>query len=185
MNIKKAIIVTAIVGGIGYLIYKGTQKTLEAKAFVNNLNFDIKVASCKVQNSKIVLKLNIDFINPSKMSVSFQKPNVIINYNGSELTRSKISTDIVTIKAQSTSRLSNMTFEIPLMTFSMLSIVADMLAKITEGVRLDRTKTVAENAKNIVAALSDNAMKKLLPLLEVKLLTYIGDNPIEYTTKLV
>lgn len=184
MNIKKTVIVLALVGGIGYLIYKGTQKTLEAKAFVNNLNFDIKVASCKVQNSKIILKLNIDFINPSKMSVSFQKPNVIINYNGSELSRSKISTDIVTIKAQSTSRLSNMTFEIPL-SFSMLSIIADMLAKVTEGVRLDRTKSVGDNAKNVIAMLSDNAMKKLLPLLEVKLLTYIGDNPIEYSTKLV
>jgi len=185
MDAKKWIIGIAVAGTIGYLIYKGTQKTLEAKAFVDHLNFDIKVASCKIQSSKLILKLNIDFINPTKMSVSFQKPNVTIKYNGSELARSKVSTDIVTIKPEGASRISNMTFEIPLLNFSMLSIFADMMAKITEGFRIDRTKTVVENAKNLIALLSDNAMKKLLPLLEVSLLTYIGSNPISYTTKLV
>ena len=115
MNVKKVLIGTAIAAVVGYLIYKGTQKTFEAKAFVDQLNFNIKLGKIAIQNKKLVIKLNIEFINPTKLSVSFEKPTVQIKYNGSVLAQSKISKDIVTIKPQGMSVLKDMTFEIPIL----------------------------------------------------------------------
>ncbi len=184
MNVKKVLIGTAIAAVVGYIIYKGTQKTIEAKAFVDQLNFNIKLGKIAIQNKKLVIKLNIEFINPTKLSVSFEKPTVQIKYNGSILAQSKVSSDIVTIKPQGMSMLKDMTFEIPILSLQTVSLFADMLAKAGEGFKFDKNAKLTENITNLINTLSNNVLSKLLPLLEVAMVVYVGDIAIPYSTKL-
>lgn len=184
MNVKKVLIGTAIAAVVGYLIYKGTQKTIEAKAFVDQLNFNIKLGKIAIQNKKLVIKLNIEFINPTKLSVSFEKPTVQIKYNGSVLAQSKISKDIVTIKPQGMSVINDMTFEIPILSLKTVSLFADMLSKAGEGFKFNKNAKLKDNITNLINTLSNNVLTKLLPLLEVAMVVYVGDIAIPYSTKL-
>lgn len=177
--------------GAAYLIYKAAQKTSEYTAFYNQLAINVKPKSIKLDGkilqplkAKLIIKLDVEFINPTKTSISFQKPNVIIKYKDTELARSKVSTDIVTIQPQGTSRISDITFEIPLANSTTLSTLTDMIRTVGTGVFTTQGGNTATNISAIISALSNNVLTKLMPLLTVDLLTYIGDMPITYTQKL-
>ena len=117
-------------------------------------------------------------------AVSFEKPTVQIKYNGSVLAQSKISKDIVTIKPQGMSVLKDMTFEIPILSLQTVSLFADMLSKAGEGFKFDKNAKLTENITNLINTLSNNVLTKLLPLLEVAMVVYVGDIAIPYSTKL-
>lgn len=177
--------------GAAYLIYKAAQKTSEYTAFYNQLAINVKPKSIKLDGkllqplkAKLVIKLDVEFINPTKTSISFQKPNVIIKYKDTELARSKVSTDIVTIQPQGTSRISDITFEIPLANSTTLSTLTDMVRTVGAGVFTTQSGNIATNISAIISALTNNVLTKLMPLLTVDLLTYIGDMPITYSQKL-
>lgn len=177
--------------GAAYLIYKAAQKTSEYTAFYNQLAINVKPKSIKLDGkllqplkAQLIIKLDVEFINPTKTSISFQKPNVIIKYKDTELARSKVSTDIVTIQPQGTSRISDITFEIPLANSTTLSTLTDMIRTVGAGVFTTQSGNIATNISAIISALTNNVLTKLMPLLTVDLLTYIGDMPITYSQKL-
>ena len=177
--------------GAAYLIYKAAQKTSEYTAFYNQLAINVKPKSIKLDGkllqplkAQLIIKLDVECINPTKTSISFQKPNVIIKYKDTELARSKVSTDIVTIQPQGTSRISDITFEIPLANSTTLSTLTDMIRTVGAGVFTTQSGNIATNISAIISALTNNVLTKLMPLLTVDLLTYIGDMPITYSQKL-
>ena len=177
--------------GAGYLIYKVAHKTAEYTAFVNQLAINIKPKSIKLDGkilkptqAKIIIKIDVEFINPTKTSFSFQKPNVVIKYKDTELARSKVSTDIITLQAEGTSRISDITFEIPLADTNTLSILVDMIRTVGTGVFINQNQNILTNVTTVFNTLSNNVLTKLLPLISADLLVYVGDIPISYSQKL-
>ncbi len=177
--------------GAGYLIYKIVNTTAEASAFVNQLQFNIKPSSIKLDGKilspasvKLIIKVDVEFINPTKTSVSFQKPNVTLKYKNAVFAQSKISTDMVTINPFGTSRIKDITFEIPLFSSGTLTTIIDMLKTAGTGISVNANDTLANKLMTVFSLMSNNVLTKLLPLLEVSLITYIGSTPITYSTKL-
>lgn len=181
--LKKILIGTGILAG-GYLIYKIATASAEANAFVTNLNFNIKPSGIKLSGTNLVVKIDVEFINPTNTSVSFRKPMVTINYRGSVLAQSKVSTDIVTIQPNGVSRIKDITFNIPLTNLSILSSVIDMVKTVKSDIKIDQNATLVQKLSQLASGLSSNAITKLLPLLEVSMLVYVSDIPIPYSTKL-
>lgn len=177
--------------GGGYLIYKIANTAAEVNAFYNQLSINIKPRTIKLDGkileplkSKLVIKIDVEFINPTKTSISFQKPYVVLKYKDSELTRSKTSSDIVKIEAEGTSRIQDITFEIPLGDITTINIITDMIRTTGTGVFVDANNSLFKNVTTIFQTLTNNVLTKLLPLLEVSLLIYVGNTPITYSQKL-
>lgn len=181
--LKKILIGTGILAG-GYIIYKIATASAEANAFVTNLNFNIKPSGIKLSGTNLVVKIDVEFINPTNTSVSFRKPMVTISYRGSTLAQSKVSTDIVTIQPNGVSRIKDITFNIPLTNLSILSSVIDMVKTVKSDIKIDQNATLVQKLSQLASGLSSNAITKLLPLLEVSMLVYVSDIPIPYSTKL-
>jgi hypothetical protein len=59
-----------------------------------------------------------------------------------------------------------------------------MVRTVGAGVFTTQSGNTATNISAIISALTNNVLTKLMPLLTVDLLTYIGDMPITYSQKL-
>lgn len=191
-NIKKIAVVSGITALVGALIYKSVQTTLELKAFYNQLSFNLINLRAYFDNKNfwdallhpnLVIKADVEFINPTKTSVSFQKPVITLKYDGQELTKSKISKDIITIDAEGVSLAKDFTFTIDL--YSKYSILIDIFKKVKKNINLDGKTTAKDKVSAIISQVSDAALLDILPLLECNILLYFGGVPIDYTTKLV
>lgn len=191
---------TCGLGIVGFIAYKLTQTTLELKAFYDQLSFEIQNLSIKVvkKESKNILKqivntliptlqitFDIKFTNPTKTSIELQKPVVKILYNGNELARSAISTsnNKIRIEKENVSYARNFVFDIDLQ--QKFSVVFDMVSKIASGIQVDNNATLFQKAGQLASGLTSNVLTKLLPLIDVNILIYAGNTPIDYTTKLV
>lgn len=181
--LKKILIGAGILAG-GVIIYKIATASAEANAFVTNLNFNIKPSGIKLSGTTLVVKIDVEFINPTNTSVSFRKPMVTISYRGSTLAQSKVSTDIVTIQPNGISRIKDITFNIPLTSISLFTTILDMVQTVKADIKIDPNATILQKISQLTSALSSNAVTRLLPLLEVSMLVYVGDVPIPYSTKL-
>lgn len=191
-NIKKIAAFTGIATLIGAIIYKSIQTSLELKAFYDQLSFNIVNLRAYFDNKNfwqalvnpiLVIKADVEFVNPTKTSISFQKPTITLRYNGSELAKSKISKDIITIEPEGVSIAKNFTFSIDL--YSKYTILIDIFNRLKKNVNLDGKNTAKDKIKAIIEQVSDAALMDILPLLECNILVYWGNNPIDYTTKLV
>lgn len=190
-KLTNILIGSALAIGGGYIIYKLANTAAEVKAFYDQLAINVKPRTIKVDGNilsplkaKLIITIDVEFINPTKTSISFQKPYVVLKYKGSELTRSKTSNDIVTIAAEGASRIQGITFEIPLGDINTISILTDMIQTAGAGVFVDRNAGLTTNVTTVFRALTSNVMTKLLPQLEVSLLIYVGETPITYNQKL-
>lgn len=185
---------------VGVGVYKLTQTTLELKAFYDHIAFsaeNVKITFVKQEGKtilqtilnnlipKIRIKFDIKITNPTKTSVTFQKPFVKILYDGSELATSTItnSANKVTIQKESFTYIRDFQFDIDL--GSKFSVIYDMVSKVASGVSIDRSATLKDNLTKMASVLTDNVLNQLLPLIEVNILVYAGNNPIDVKFKLV
>lgn len=191
-NIKKIAVVSGITALVGALIYKSVQTTLELKAFYDQLSFNLINLRAYFDNKNfwdallhpnLVIKADVEFINPTKTSVSFQKPVITLKYGDSELTRSLISKDIITIEAEGASLAKNFTFTIDL--YSKYDILIDIFKKVKKNINLEGKTTKKDKVTAILSQVSDAALLDILPMLECKILLYFGNFPFQYSTKLV
>lgn len=170
------------IGAALYLVFKGAQKVVDANTFINNLQFSIKPGDSPIRMTginNIQLKLDVFITNPTKMTLSFEKPIVTIMYGDSILAQSKIpdpdKNNDVTIKPRATTKIS-MTFDI--------SILSNWSTWIAIGKQLGKDTSSATGVSDIANIVSANA-NAVLEMLKVKILTYIGDTPIDYVTTIV
>jgi hypothetical protein len=59
-----------------------------------------------------------------------------------------------------------------------------MVQTVKADIKIDPNTTILQKISQLTSALSSNAVTRLLPLLEVSMLVYVGDVPIPYSTKL-
>lgn len=185
---------------VGFGVYKIAQTTLELKAFYDQIAFaaeNIRFSIVKKEGGNVLQKIvnwlvptiriqfDIKITNPTKTSVTFQKPFVKILYNGSELATSTITnaSNKVKINPENHSYIRNFVFDIDLQ--SKFSVVYDMVSKVVSGLHVDRTQNTKENVMTIASVLTDNVLNKLMPLIDVNILVYAGDTPIDTTFKLI
>lgn len=191
-NIKKIAVVSGITALIGALIYKSVQTTLELKALYNQLSFNLINLRIYFDNKNfwdalkkpiLVIKADVEFINPTKASTSFQKPIITLKYNGQELAKSQISKDIIKIEAEGVSLAKDFTFSIDL--YSKYAILIDIFQRLKKNVNLDGKTTAKDKISAIISQVSDAALADILPLLDCNIFLYYAGIPIDYTTKLV
>lgn len=172
------VIVTLVIGGIGVAAYKVTATAANVEAFAKQATFKIKVSKVSKEGDSIILKVNIEISNPTKTSVSFEKPYILIKYGNKTLTSSKASSDIIRIEPQSTTTIKNYTLQIPI-DLSTASIFIDIARRL--GTSLTFTTPAA-----FVSALSDTLMTQILPQLTLNVLVYLPNKsmPVTFETKL-
>jgi hypothetical protein len=174
----KIAIGTLVVGGIGVAAYKVTATAANVEAFAKQTTFKIKVSKVSKEGDSIVLKVNIEISNPTKTSVSFEKPYILIKYGNKTLTSSKASSDIIRIEPQSTTTIKNYTLQIPI-DLSTASILIDIARRL--GTSLTFT-----SPREFIASLTDTLMTQILPQLTLNVLVYLPNKsmPITFETKL-
>ena len=163
------------VGSSDYVII---DNAANVEAFAKQATFKIKVSKVSKEDDSIILKVNIEISNPTKTSVSFEKPYILIKYGNKTLTSSKASSDIIRIEPQSTTTIKNYTLQIPI-DLSTASIFIDIARRL--GTSLTFTTPAA-----FVSALSDTLMTQILPQLTLNVLVYLPNKsmPVSFETKL-
>lgn len=178
MNGGKLLLGLGIAGAAGYLIYKLVGKANEADIMLNNLEFSVAPSKPSFSGiSTINIPVNVEIFNPSKLEVSFEKPLVYIKYvmdNGQVATiaHSTPSSDKVTIKAMGVSSINDIV--LPINILSNLSVFSEIGKKLFGGMS-DQAGLVAK-----FQSISGN-LTALLPLLQVQIITRIGDLAIDKT----
>ncbi len=172
---------TVGIGGVLYLALKGGQKVADATTFLDNMQISISPSAKPFKLTGInTLQLNLDVYisNPTKFTISFEKPTVTIFYDKTIIAQSKMPDNgeipIISLRPQAITQIT-MSFDITIWTN--LSTWIDIGKQIGKNVK---SQTGVNEITNIVMA---NA-QEVLKLLKVKLITYYGDTPIPYETAL-
>lgn len=204
-NNDKGLKIIAWTGGLalfGWLAFKGVQLYLEASSFLKQLKYNIVNLSGGIFYKKgenlwenivnaitkpyIKIQFDVEFYNPTKTQISgIERPNITIKYKGNDLAQSKVVTDKdekITIKPQGKSYARNFVFEIDIA--SKISLIYDMVKQVTSGITINQNDTAVNKAIAIAGQLNDNLIKKLYPLIDVNLLTYVGNSTIDVTFNL-
>lgn len=175
----KRILGTLTVMGLGYLVFKATQKVGDANMFVNQMQISIKPSANPIKVSGVSsIKLSVDvfIFNPSKFSVTVAKPTIVLKYGEKTLAVSEGSNQQITVLPQKTTAIRNITFDI--------SLLSNFSTWIEIGQEIGKNTSSATAFNEIATILAANA-SKVLGLLKCDLSTYWGDTPITYTTTLV
>ena len=169
---------TTVITVVGVAAYKLTASAANIEAFTKQASFKFKVNKTSKSGSDILVKLNVEISNPTKTSISFEKPHLKLLYGGKVLTESTASSDVITIDPQSTTVIRNYTLKIPI-DISTATILIDVAKKI--GLSLQFTSINA-----FVSSLTDAILTKIMPQLTLSVLIYFaGKNmPVSFETKL-
>lgn len=169
---------TAAIAVVGVAAYKLTASAANIDAFAKQATFKFKVNKISKDGSDILVKLNVEISNPTKTSISFEKPHLKLLYGRKTLTQSTASSDIITIDPQSTTVIRNYTLKIPI-DLSTATILIDVAKKI--GLSLSFT-----SINDFISSLSDAILTKIMPQLTLSVLIYFaGKNmPVSFETKL-
>jgi len=180
-SIGKILGITTAVAASGIGIYYLVSKAAEVDTLLNNVNFNVSVSKVTFGNkflgvipTTMTVYLNVQIINPTTLSISFKKPDVWIYYGDKVLASSKISEQKVKLEPQGTTTIRDIAMQIPLATNA--SIFVDMAKRVFSN--LDRS-----SEQSIWKQITGNALT-LMPLLKVKLLTYIGKSPLNFEAQL-
>ena len=98
-SIGKVIGITAAVGVAGYGFYWLVSRAAEVDSLIKNVNFNISVAKVKFSNkvlgipTTVTIFLTVEIINPTKLSISFEKPTIWAFYNDNQIAQSTQSSD--------------------------------------------------------------------------------------------
>lgn len=177
-SIGKVIGITAAVGVAGYGFYWLVSRAAEVDSLIKNVNFNISVAKVKFSNkvlgipTTVTIFLTVEIINPTKLSISFEKPTIWAFYNDNQIAQSTQSSDKIKLEPQGSTFIRNIALKIPL--------TSNM------GVFLDMGKRIFSDIKSqdkLIPQIIANA-NKIMPLITVRLKTYVGQTPIEYETNL-
>ncbi|MBQ3658329.1 MAG: hypothetical protein II956_16045 [Bacteroidales bacterium] len=177
-SLGKILGITAAVGFVGYGIYWGVSRAADVSSLAKNVSFNISVSKVKFSNkvlgipTTVTIYLTVEIINPTKLSISFEKPTVWAYYDGKTLAQSIQSTDKIKLEPQGSTFIKNIALKIPMA--SNISLFMDMGKRVFSNLNTQ---------DKIVSQIITNA-KDLLPLISVQIKTYIGQTPIEYTTSL-
>ncbi|MCR4558660.1 MAG: hypothetical protein K5685_01105 [Bacteroidales bacterium] len=177
-SIGKILGITAAAGVVGYGIYWTVSRAADISSLSKNVNFNINVSKVKFSNkvlgipSTVTLYLTVEIINPTKLSISFEKPTVWAFYNGNQIAQSIQSTDKIKLEAQGSTFIRNIALKIPLA--SNISTFVDMGKRVFTNL----------NSQDKIISQIMNNTSALLPLITVRIKTYIGQTPIEYETSL-
>lgn len=176
-SVRKIVGVTAAVAVVGCGVYYVMSKAAEVDSLIKNIQFNVTPSKIRLDGGLLspVLKvyLNVGIVNPTKLSISFEKPTVWIYFNGSCLASSTQSTDKIKLEQQGTTTIRNIELSIPIT--SNFQTFMEMGRRVFQNV---------SNSKDGLISQLKNNLSALLPLLSVKLKTYIGKAPIEYETSL-
>lgn len=177
----KILLWTLGIGGALYLAFKGTQKVLDAKAFADKLQLSIKPAAKKPIRftgiNNIEINLDVLISNPTKTSLTIEKPMVTIFYGDNILAQSKIPSGEdknVTILPQTTSVVS-MSFDV--------SLISNLGIWLEIGRTIGKDTSSATSKNELSTTLAANA-QAVLQKLSFDIITYIGDTPITYKTSI-
>lgn len=176
-TVGKILLGVGITGVVGFVLYKTTQKAADIEAFKNMLSFRIDPKGISATKTAINVRVDVVITNPTKTSVSFQKPFLQLKYGKQVFASSKMSSDTVTVAAQNVTTIKNYTLQIPLSVTTALQLVG-MIKKVATD--FPAISTVSE----FVAALSQSVLDKLLPLMTVSGVVYIGNTPITFEKQL-
>ena len=180
-NVGKIIGITTIVGVAGIFTYKLVSKARDVSSLINNIRFNITPSKAKISGTNLSVFVNVEIINPTKLSVSFEKPYVRIFYNGNLLAESKQSKDLVKVEPQGTTKIKDIELKISLL--SNISTFVDMGKKAFTDLKITESTSATNKALAIASKIATNA-QSILPLLSVWVKTYVGGQPIEYSTAL-
>lgn len=179
-----------LIAGGAYAIWKLVSGANELKTFYDQLIINIKAGNPAIRfagniwNPILRIRLNVEFVNPTKTSVSFEKPTVTIFYNGNTIAQSKISNEEVTIRPQDTSIIQNLTFDIPLTSITVVGALVDIARKLRTGIEVKDSDPLAVKAAAVFSTLSSN-LDNVLPLFDVSCVIYLAGQPFTYKTKIV
>lgn len=177
-SVGKVIGITAAVGVVGYGVYWFISRAADVDSLIKNINFNISVSKVKFSNkvlgipTTVTIYLIVEIINPTKLSISFEKPTVWVNYNGNQLAQSMQSTDKIKLEPQGSTYIRNIALKIPLS--SNIGLFMDMGKRVFTNINTQ---------DKLIPQIMANA-NKLMPLINVRIKTYIGQTPIEYETSL-
>ena len=180
-SIGKVIGITAAVGAAGFGAYYLISRSMEIDTFINNVKFNVKPTKVKLKGTKLSVFLTIEIINPSDISISFQKPTVWIKYDGTDLAQSKQSKDKVTIEKQGKTKIKDIELQIDMIS-NIPTFINIFTTLFSDGNKVSANDFVTK-LTTIKQRLVDN-MPKLLGKLEVTLLTRVGKTPINPTFRL-
>lgn len=180
-----------MIAGGGYLVYKLVSGANELATFIKQLSINIKAGSQPVTIKNLlswgkqilVLKLNVEFVNPTKTSISFEKPTVTIFYKGNTIAQSKISNSMVTIAPQDVSYIQDLTFEIPIANITIINTLVDICKQLGTGITINESDTLIQKAATVCANIGTN-LDAVLPFFDVTCVIYYGGQPFTYKTKI-
>jgi len=168
----KIIGITAAVAAAGFGVYYVISKAAEVDSLRKNIQFSVTPSKVRFDGGLLspTLKvyLNVSIINPTKLSISFEKPTCWIYFNGSCLASSTQSTDKIKLEQQGTTKIRNIELSIP------------VLKNIQSFIELGRKafQNVSNTNDGLINQIKSN-LTALLPYFEVGIKTYIGKTPIE------
>ena len=174
----KIIGITAAVGAAGYGAYYLISRAAEIDTLSKDIQFNISVSkinfSAKVLGipTTVTLYLTVEIINPTKLSISFEKPTIWAFYNGNQIESTKQSTNKIKLEKQGSTYIRNIALKIPLA--ANIAVFMDMGKRVFSNINT-QDKMIPQIIANASA---------LLPLISVRLKTYIGELPITYETSL-
>ena len=173
-SIGKILGITTAVAASGIGIYYLVSKAAEVDTLINNVNFNVSVSKVSFIPTTMTVYLNVQIINPTTLSISFKKPDVWIYYGDKVLASSKISEQKVKLEPQGTTTIRDIAMQIPLATNA--SIFVDMAKRVFSNLDMSSEQSIWKQ-------ITGNALT-LMPLLKVKLLTYIGKSPLNFEAQL-
>lgn len=149
---------------------------------VDKFDFEIINPRIKVSGTNVVLTIDIKILNPTKFSITVEKPYVEVFYTSMageriKLANSSPSTSMVTINAQTYSIISNLQFSISIL--SNLGVFKEILQRAISNISVSSFTDVL----NIPGKISEN-LANVYPFLSVSLLTHWQDVAISKEFKL-
>lgn len=137
---------------------------------VDKFDFEIINPRIRVSGTNLVLTIDIKILNPTKTTISVEKPYVEVFYTSMQGERIKLansspSSSMVTINAQTYSIISNLQFSIPIL--SNLGVFKEILQRAISNISVSSFTDVL----NIPGKVSEN-LANIYPYLSVSLLTH-------------